>query len=107
VIGFFDFKDPQEFKTVWSPMAAPTLESYGGKRVINHALAPPLAAEMGMKETKCFGTTGQMGFALQFDSFEKATGWFTGPEYAAVTGKRDEVSDFKMAVVGCGASAMA
>jgi len=26
-------------------------------------------------------------------------GWFTGPEYAAVTSKRDEVSDFRMAVV--------
>ena len=40
-----------------------------------------------------------MAFVLQFPDFEKAMGWFTGPEYAAVLQKRDEVADFKMAVV--------
>jgi len=107
VLGFFDFKDPAEFKNVYSPMAEPTLDPYGGKFAIKYPLAPPLAAKMGMKETKGFGATGQMAFALQFESFDKAMGWFTGPEYAAVTGKRDEVSDFRMAVVGCGKAAMA
>ena len=40
-----------------------------------------------------------MAFMLEFESFEKAMGWFTGPEYAAVLEKRDQVSDFRMAVV--------
>jgi len=99
VVGFFDMKDPTEFKTVYSPMAEPTLEPYEGKFAIKYPLAPPMAAKMGVPETKTFGTTGQMAFVLQFPDFEKAMGWFTGPEYAAVTGKRDEVSDFRMAVV--------
>merc|ERR1712113_137256 len=99
VVGFFDMIDPNEFKTVYSPMAEPTLDPYEGKFVIKHALAPPLAAKMGMKESKGFGTTGQMAFVLEFPDFEKAMGWFTGPEYAAVIKKRDEVADFKMAVV--------
>ena len=62
-------------------------------------VAPPLAAKMGMKESKGFGETGQMAFMLEFESFEKAMGWFTGPEYAGVLSKRDEVADFRMAVV--------
>merc|ERR1740138_1899291 len=99
VVGFFDMTDPAEFKNVYSPMAEPTLEPYGGKFAIKHALVPALAAKMGMKETKGFGTTGQMAFVLQFADFEKAMGWFTGPEYGAVIEKRDEVADFKMAVV--------
>merc|ERR1740138_932534 len=99
VYGFFDLKNPEEFKTVYSPMAEPTLEPYGGKFVMKHALPPPMAAKMGMKESKGFGTTGQMAFVLQFADFEKAMGWFTGPEYAAVLEKRDEVADFMMAVV--------
>jgi uncharacterized protein (DUF1330 family) len=99
VYGFFDMKDPMEFKTVYSPMAEPTLGPYGGKFIMKHALAPPLAAKMGMKETKGFGTTGQMAFVLQFADFEKAMGWFTGPEYGAVLSKRDEVAEFRMAVV--------
>jgi len=98
VLGFFDMKDPAEFKNVYSPMAEPTLDPYGGKFAIKYPLAPPLAAKMGVKESKGFGTTGMMAFALEFETFEKAMGWFTGPEYAAVTGKRDEVSDFRMAV---------
>merc|ERR1719230_2095311 len=88
VVGFFDMKDPKEFKEVYSPMAEPTLDSYGGKFAIKHALAPPLAAKMGMKESKGFGTTGQMGFALHFDDFDKAMGWFTGPEYTSTTTRR-------------------
>jgi len=99
VVGFFDLKNPEEFKTVYSPMAEPTLDPYGGKFAIKHALVPAMAAKMGMKESKGFGTTGQMAFVLQFADFEKAMGWFTGPEYAAVLAKRDEVADFKMAVV--------
>merc|ERR1712039_760950 len=99
VVGFFDLKNPEEFKTVYSPMAEPTLDPYGGKFAIKHALVPAMAAKMGMKESKGFGTTGQMAFVLQFADFEKAMGWFTGPEYAAVLEKRDEVADFKMAVV--------
>merc|ERR1719382_1543127 len=99
VVGFFDMKDPQEFKTVYSPMAEPTLDPYGGKFAIKHALVPAMAAKMGMKESKGFGTTGQMAFVLQFADFEKAMGWFTGPEYAAVLTKRDEVASFRMAVV--------
>jgi len=99
VVGFFDMKDPMEFKTVYSPMAEPTLDPYEGKFAVKYPLAPPMAAKMGVPETKTFGTTGQMAFVLQFPTFEQAMGWFTGPEYAAVTGKRDEVSDFRMAVV--------
>merc|ERR1712217_901342 len=99
VYGFFDLKDPKEFKEVYSPMAEPTLDPYGGKFAIKHAIAPPLAQKMGMKETKSFGTTGQMAFVLQFANFDKAMGWFTGPEYAKVLEKRDEVADFRMAVV--------
>ena len=99
VYGFFDLKDAAEFKNVYSPMAEPTLEPYGGRFVMKHALPPPMAAKMGMKESKGFGKTGQMAFMLEFDTFEKAMGWFTGPEYAAVLKKRDEVSDFRMAVV--------
>jgi len=99
VYGFFDMKDPQEFKEVYSPMAEPTLEPYDGKFIMKHALAPPLAEKMGMKESKGFGETGMMAFMLEFPSFEKAMGWFTGPEYAAVLTKRDEVADFRMAVV--------
>lgn len=99
VYGFFDLKNAEEFKTVYSPMAEPTLEPYGGKFIMKHALVPEMAAKMGMKESKGFGTTGMMAFMLEFETFEKAMGWFTGPEYAAVTAKRDEVSDFKMAVV--------
>merc|ERR1712039_809397 len=99
VVGFFDMKNPEEFKTVYSPMAEPTLEPYGGKFAIKHALVPEMAAKMGMKESKGFGTTGQMAFVLRFEDFDKAMGWFTGPEYAAVLEKRDEVADFKMAVV--------
>ena len=99
VYGFFDLKDAAEFKNVYSPMAEPTLEPYGGRFVMKHALPPPMAAKMGMKESKGFGKTGQMAFMLEFDTFEKAMGWFTGPEYAAVLKKRDEVSDFNMAVV--------
>jgi len=99
VFGFFDMKDPAEFKNVYSPMAEPTLQPYGGKFAIKHPLVPAMAAKMGAKESKGFGTTGQMGFALQFADFDKAMGWFTGPEYAAVLTKRDEVSDFRMAVV--------
>ena len=89
--GFFDLKDPEEFKNVYSPMAEPTLDPYGGKFVMKHALPPPMAAKMGMKESKGFGTTGQMAFMLEFPDFDKAMGWFTGPEYAAVLTKRDEV----------------
>ena len=92
-------KDPAEFKSVYSPMAEPTLDPYGGKFVIKYPLVAPLAEKMGVKESKGFGTTGQMAFALQFETFDKAMAWFTGPEYAAVLTKRDEVSDFKMAVV--------
>jgi len=99
VLGFFDMKKPEEFKTVYSPMAEPTLNPYGGKFVVKHALVPEMAKKMGMKESKGFGTTGHMAFVLHFPDFEKAMGWFTGPEYAAVLGKRDEVADFKMAVV--------
>ena len=99
VYGFFDLKDPKEFKEVYSPMAEPTLEPYGGKFIMKQALVPEMAAKMGMKESKGFGTTGQMAFMLEFETFEKAMGWFTGPEYAAVLSKRDEVADFKMAVV--------
>ena len=40
-----------------------------------------------------------MAFILEFESFDKAMGWFTGPEYAGVISKRDEVADFRMAVV--------
>ena len=54
---------------------------------------------MKVKESKGFGTTGQMAFMLEFPDFDKAMGWFTGPEYAKVTSLRDEVSDFRMAVV--------
>jgi len=102
VMGFFDMKDPKEFSTVYSPMAEPTLDPYGGAFAIKYPLVPPMAAKMGLPEAKYskgFGTTGQMAFVLQFADFEKAMGWFTGPEYAAVLGKRDEVSDFRMAVV--------
>jgi len=99
VVGFFDMTDPEEFKTVYAPMAEPTLVPYGGSFAIKHALVPAMAEKMGMKESKGFGTTGQMAFVLKFDNFEKAMGWFTGPEYAAVLQKRDEVADFKMAVV--------
>merc|ERR1719446_1427400 len=99
VLGFFDMKDPAEFKNVYSPMAEPTLQPYGGKFVVKHPLVPAMAEKMGAKVSKGFGTTGQMAFMLEFDTFEKAMGWFTGPEYAAVLAKRDEVSDFKMAVV--------
>lgn len=99
VVGFFDLKDPKEFKEVYSPMAEPTLDPYGGKFAIKHALAPEMAAKMGMKESKGFGATGQMAFVLQFADFEKAMGWFTGSEYAAVLEKRDQVADFRMAVV--------
>jgi len=99
VYGFFDLKDPKEFKEVYSPMAEPTLEPYGGKFIMKQALVPEMAAKMGMKESKGFGTTGQMAFMIEFETFEKAMGWFTGPEYAAVLSKRDEVADFKMAVV--------
>ncbi|KAK3237851.1 hypothetical protein CYMTET_52110 [Cymbomonas tetramitiformis] len=99
VVGFFDLKDPQEFMKVYSPMAEPTLDPYGGKFMIKYPLAPPLAAKMGVKESKGFGKTGMMAFTLKFETFEKAMGWFTGPEYAAVLAKRDEVSDFRMAVV--------
>merc|ERR1711967_134186 len=104
VFGFFDMKDPAEFKNVYSPMAEPTLQPYGGKFAIKHPLVPAMAAKMGAKESKGFGTTGQMGFALQFADFDKAMGWFTGPEYAAVLTKRDEVSDFRMAVVEAASS---
>ena len=72
---------------------------YGGNFVIKHALVPTTAKEMGMKHSRGFGTTGEMAFVLQFVSFEKAMDWFTGPEYAAVLDKRDDVADFKMAVV--------
>jgi len=99
VMGFFDMKDPAEFKGVYSPMAEPTLDPYGGKFAIKYPLVAPLAEKMGVKPSAGFGTTGQMGFCLQFETFEKAMGWFTGPEYAAVLTKRDEVADFKMAVV--------
>merc|ERR1712060_222689 len=99
VVGFFDMKDPMKFKGEYSPKAEPTLDPYGGKFAIKYPLAPPMAAKMGMKETKTFGSTGQMAFVLQFADFDKAMGWFTGPEYAAVLSKRDEVADFKMAVV--------
>merc|ERR1712150_406725 len=97
VVGFFDFKNAEEFKKVYSPMAEPTLDPYGGKFMIKYPLAAPLAAKLGVKESKGFGATGMMAFALQFDTFEKAMGWFTGPEYAAVLSKRDEVADFRMA----------
>merc|ERR1719498_1381147 len=70
-------------------MAHPTLKPYGGKFVIRAAL----------KDAPTFGKTGMVAFALQFESFEKATAWFTGPEYAAVLKKRDEVAAFRMAVV--------
>ena len=80
-------------------MAEPTLNSYGGKFIIKHPIVPAMAAKMGAKESKTFGATGQMAFVLMFPDFEKAMGWFTGPEYAAVLKKRDEVSDFRMAVV--------
>ena len=95
-----DLIDPKEFKEVYSPMAEPTLAPYGGSFMIKHAIAPPMAEKMGMKVTKSTGTTGQMAFVLQFDDFDKATGWFTGPEYAGVIEKRDQVADFNMAVVG-------
>merc|ERR1740121_1559073 len=80
-------------------MAEQTLTPYGGKFIMKHVLDPGMAAKMGMKESKGFGETGQMAFMLEFATFEKAMSWFTGPEYAAVLGKRDEVADFKMAVV--------
>ena len=99
VVGFFDMKDPKEFKEVYSPMAEPTLEPYGGHFALKHAIPPPMAEKMGMKVTKTFGKTGMMAFVLEFDSFDKAMGWFTGPEYAGVISKRDEVADFNMAVV--------
>ena len=92
-------KDPEEFENVYSPMAESTLDPYGGKLILKHALTPQMAGQMRMKVSKGFGTTGQMAFMLQFDTFEKAMGWFTGPEYAAVLSKRDEVADFRMAVV--------
>merc|ERR1719413_20424 len=50
VYGFFDMKNMEEFKTVYSPMAEPTLEPYGGKFIMKHAIVPALAAKMGMKE---------------------------------------------------------
>ena len=50
-------------------MFEPTLDSYGGKFVIKHALLPTMAAKMGMKESKGFGTTGMMAFMLEFESF--------------------------------------
>ncbi|CAK0884234.1 unnamed protein product [Prorocentrum cordatum] len=99
VYGFIDVKDPEEFENVYSPMVEPTLEPYGGKLILKHALTPQMAGKMRMKVSKGFGTTGQWAFMLQFDTFEKAMGWFMGPEYAAVTEKRDQVADFKMAVV--------
>ena len=99
VYGFIDVKDPEEFENVYNPMAEQTLEPYGGKLILKHALTPQMAGKMRMKVSKGFGTTGQLAFMLQFDTFEKAMGWFTGPEYAAVIEKRDEVADFKMAVV--------
>ena len=98
VVGFVDFKDMKAFKEEYSPIAEPTLEPYGGKFAFKHFLPPPLAEKMGMKVSKGFGKTGDLAFALQFPSFDKAMGWFTGPEYAAVISKRDEVSDFRMAV---------
>ena len=42
VYGFFDMKDPAEFKNVYSPMAEPTLDPYGGKFVMKHALGERL-----------------------------------------------------------------
>merc|ERR1719218_479388 len=54
---------------------------------------------MKVTPSKGFGITGMMAFMLEFESLEKATGWFTGPEYAAVIEKRDSVATFNMAVV--------
>merc|ERR1712178_389419 len=82
VVGFFNLKDPKEFKTVYSPMAEPTLDPYGGKFFMKQPLAAPMAEKMGMPVTKTFGEPGQMAFGLQFESKEKAEGWFNGPEYA-------------------------
>lgn len=91
-------KDMKAFKEEYSPIAEPTLDGYEGKFIMKHAIPPPIAEKMGMKETKSFGTTGDLAFMLQFPDWDKAMGWFTGPEYAAVISKRDEVSDFRMAV---------
>merc|ERR1711975_55877 len=77
----------------------------GGKFFMKQPLAAPMAEKMGMPVTKTFGEPGQMAFGLQFESKEKAEGWFNGPEYAAVLTKRDEVAEFKMAVVGAMAPA--
>ena len=55
VYGFFDLKDPDEFNELYSPMAEATLEPYGGKCILTHALPPPMAEKMGMKEDNIYG----------------------------------------------------
>ena len=83
-------------------MRRPYRRTDGGAFAIKYPIAPPLAEKMGAKPTKCVeigGKTGQMAFVLAFPDFDKATGWFTGPEYAKVQGLRDEVSDFRMQCV--------
>ena len=47
----------------------------------------------------CAAAAPWLASAPALADWDKAMGWFTGPEYAAVTSKRDEVSDFRMAVV--------
>jgi len=104
VMGFFDFKcPPPEWKEKYAAIAEPTLENYGGGFIVKHPVAPPLVEKMGAKAGGSFApegqSTGQMAFVLQFESFDKAQGWFTGPEYGGVLTVRDELSDFRMVVV--------
>ena len=103
-MGFFDMKcPPPEWKEKYAAIAEPTLEPYGGKFLIKHPIAPPMVEKMGAKAGGSFAPagqqTGQMAFCLQFESFEKAEAWFSGPEYGGVLKVRDELSDFMMAVV--------
>jgi len=104
VLGFFDFKcPPPQWKEKYAAIAEPTLENYGGSFIVKHPVAPPLVEKMGAKAGGSFApegqSTGQMAFVLQFESFDKAQGWFTGPEYGGVLTVRDELSDFRMVVV--------
>lgn len=91
VMGFVDLLKPKEFKEDYQPVAVPTLKNYEGK----FALKAPLKG----KEKESFGKPGMLGFCLKFPSFEKAKGWFNGPEYAKVLKLRDEVAAFRMAVI--------
>ena len=99
VAGSIALKDPDEFFRVYLPMQNSTLEPFGGKVIVMHALDPDITEQMGTQKGAGFDKPGKMVFVVQFDSFAKALSWFTGPEYGKIVTKRDEVADFCLTVV--------